>query len=113
MLNSHFFNSEKLNLIYTEDCYLRIKLLNSLTKNNNYINDYNFMKPILLKILYTLFLKKVLTSKNTNRIVSHCFKSFHRDIEKEFDSLIDVHVALLDRNYSSSLILNTIYDSLN
>lgn len=114
-MNANFFDSKKLCVVYTKDYYLKIKLLNLLTETNKNINNYEFIKPILLKILYTVFLKKVLTSKTTNRIVSHSFKFFRKDIETELNSLgeVNTNTALLDRNYIYSLILNTIHETLN
>lgn len=113
-MNDNFFDSKKLCVIYTKDYYLKIKLLNLLTEKTRHVTNYEFMKPFLLKILYTVFLKKVLTSKTTNRIVSHSFKFFRKDVKTELNSLgeVNINTALLDRNYISSLILNTIHETL-
>ena len=81
------------------------------SKNENLIweNKLSVVK-IFLKIIYTIQLKKVLSGKVTNRLVTNYFKKFLRGSEIISESSLKFNKTILDSNYISTLAINSIYE---
>lgn len=69
----------------------------------------NFLK-IFLKLIYTINLKKVLSSKVTNRLIINYFKKFTRDSGNVSESSLKSNRTILDSNYMNTLAISSIYE---
>jgi hypothetical protein len=85
----------------------KFKILNLLVTRSSGV-DSHLTQAMFLVILNTLFLKKILTSKSSARVVPHYSKKLLQSTEIE-----PYNFALKDPNYSHSVLLNTIYELLN
>lgn len=98
----------------TETTKLKLQILNTLKKmaplNSNKIQIQNLL---LLKLLHTVFLKKTLTSKSTNRLIDQSFKKFSLYSKNELSEPNYVNPATLDEIYYRTFFLNSVYELLN
>jgi len=65
---------------------------------------------IFLKLIYTTKLKKVFSSKVTNRLIPNYFKKFIRDSGNFSESSLKSNKTILDSNYMNTLAINSIYE---
>jgi hypothetical protein len=83
----------------------------AFSKDENLIleNKTSLLK-IFLKLVYTTRLKKVLSGKVTNRLITNYFKKFTRDSGNLSESLIKSNKTILDSNYMNTLAISGIYE---
>ena len=74
-------------------------------KNSKYI----FLR-IFLKIIYCITLKKVFSSKITNRMVIHYFKNNTVFYKKKHFYNLKLNKANIDLHYKSTLAINSLYE---
>lgn len=96
------------------ESYLKLKVLRSLIKIS-YVgySDEPFIKRELLKILHLLFLKNVVTSKSSTRVVSQSFKIFLFELQNKKNVLAKLNSALFDMSYAHTLIINNLYEAID
>lgn len=86
---------------------VNLKILNALlTKQPEF--DLLLMRVVILKMLSTLFLKKILTAKSTSRIIPQYSKKLLTSIQ-----ITPSNPAIWDAGYKYSVLLNTFYELLN
>ena len=68
---------------------------------------------LFLKVLYSINLKKVLSSKVTNRIIFKYFKRFIFASSSYDDSSLRENKATLDRSYLNTVAINSLYEFYN
>ena len=97
---------------------LKFKILyfcKSLAPKN--LQNLEETKPILLrmslKIIFSLTLKKVLSSKLTNRTLSNYFKLWPYSTSTNSDVKLEKNKSLLDPNYATTLEINSLYEFYN
>nr|BDA99230.1 hypothetical protein [Cryptomonas sp. NIES-3952] len=94
---------------------LKFKILYSyqdLSEEKSYLSSdlHTWLKKIFLKLIYTLSLKKVLSSKLTNRIIINYFKKFF--ILSLGNSSFDMekNKNLIELEYLYTLAINSLYE---
>lgn len=110
-------DSTELVLESVTETQLKLKILHSCKtiylKDSECLSNIkeNIIK-IFLKIIYSVNLKKVLSSKVTNRIILKYFKSFI--YSSSFDSISNKNQGadkvLLDKPYLSTVAINSLYE---
>lgn len=73
----------------------------------------NTLLRLSLKIIFSLTLKKVLSSKVTNRSLSNYFKLWTYSIPISSDLNLENNRALLDSNYAMTVEINSLYEFYN
>jgi len=105
----------QLTLDNTIDTSLKIKILHlfdiTISPGKNFfLRNTSISLQILLKLIYTLRLKKVLSAKLTNRIaVNYVKKCLLGSKQDKFDGL-KVNKTFLDSNYVITLGINNLYE---
>lgn len=74
------------------------------------INLKEGLGKIFLKIIHTIRLKKVLSSKINNRIVTNYFKKFSAYSIKKDYTYLEKNKYILDLEYLYTLAINSIYE---
>ena len=102
-LESLLETSLKLKILHLSD-------VNSSSQKNFFLHNKSVSLKILLKLVYTLRLKKVLSGKFTNRVSINYFKKLlHGSNTKKFADL-QLNKAVLDSNYVLTLGINNLYE---
>ena len=97
---------------------LKLKILHST--NNLYSKDSKSLSEIkkntirlFLKVLYSINLKKVLSCKITNRIISKYFKNFIFSSAYQKPSDLRRNKMTLDKCYTTTVAINSLYEFYN
>lgn len=108
-------NSTELVLESLLETQLKLKILHSsktiYSKNDTSLEDIkkNIAK-LLLKVLYSITLKKVLSCKITNRILLKYFKNFFFASYCQNVSNLSENKSILDSSYLSTVAINSLYE---
>lgn len=94
---------------------LKFKILysyNYLSEEETYLScEINsWLKRILLKLIYTISLKKVLSSKLNNRMVINYFKKFSIPSKSRSFYHIEKNKNLIELEYLYTLAINDLYE---
>ena len=90
---------------------IQLQLINKINQSN-FIDQHQNPNSLFLKIINFLFLKKVLSSKITNRLTQKNFKFFTIRSETNSQKKSVLNPALCDKNYHNTLFLNSIHELL-
>ena len=107
--------STNLVLESTLETQLKFKILHScelskVEKKNLLVNLRGRVGKIFFKIIHTIALKKVLSSKINNRIVTNYFKKiFTYSMKKDYDYL-EKNKSILELEYLYTLAINSLYE---
>lgn len=98
-----------------EDVPLRFKVLNSfLNQTTDSLAPSVPLRRVLLNLLYSVFLKRVLTGKVTTRMsIQYSTYFSFLSIQNFTNTHPEVLLAYEDENYKHTLLLNSIYTLLN
>lgn len=92
---------------------IKLKMLYvSQHKNIQLKNVTNNIK-IFLKIIFSISFKNVISSKSENRILKNYFKIFNENFETEYKNNLRINKSSIDRNYTTSLSLNNLYECIS
>lgn len=108
-IKNHSWNSEELGNERIKENKTKLQLFNKINELNlgNQHQDSTFL---LLKIINVLFLKKILTSKVTNRLTQQYFKNFTIGSKKNLEKKQFSNPGFFDTTYRNTLFLNSIYE---
>lgn len=113
----YFYTMESTELILESlvETQLKLKILHS--SKTIYLKDSESLEKIkkniaklFLKILYSITLKKVLSSKITNRIILKYFKNFIFASSYQGEPDLGENKVLLDKCYLTTVALNSVYE---
>lgn len=92
------------------DTQLKLKILYSYKREIDFENtDKETLRSMCLAILYSIFLKKVTSSKSNNRMIKNYFKLFLTQIEKENLINSTQNKTTLDESYRTTLAIMNLY----
>lgn len=90
---------------------LNLSDLNLYSEKNFFPCNRSILLKMLLKLVYSLRLKKVLSGKFTNRISINYFKKLLNGSKLEIFTNLEVNKAFLDSNYIITLGINNLYEN--
>lgn len=102
----------KIRVIHIE-MNIKLKMLYVSQRKNRQLRNVTNNINIFLKIIFSLSFKNVMSSKSENRILKNYFKIFNENFEAEYKNNLRTNKSSIDRNYTASLSLNSLYEFIS
>jgi len=90
---------------------LHLSEVNMSSEKDFFLHNKSVLLKSLLKLVYTLRLKKVFSGKFTNRVSINYFKKLLHGSNMEKFADLQVNKAFLDSNYVLTLGINNLYEN--